>query len=306
MGIILNAGFAFFRYILFSIDEYILYEKLDILRKGANFLLLLIVIFDKSFFLFSIFSIAILIVIYYEIFKMLLQKHKIKYTNPFSSFSDTIQLFVFYIKKSKWSFIYNVTHITLHNSGFLILAFVLANKEIIQYGIWQKFAYGVTMVIVAVSDLGLHNTTKHYFENDIYTTLKLFKKTILICIISTIILFCFVLAIQNQLFHYWVNESYKFSFIMFTSLILFFLGRSLQFVSTSLILSFGNNYIKLAIIGISSMVIYHLILLYILLNHALLDYIILLFGLTVIIEGIFYFFIFYNQLNKNLIATKNK
>jgi hypothetical protein len=99
VGIILNAGFAYFRYVLFSIDEYILYEKLDILRKGVNFLLLLIVIFDKSFFLFSIFSIAILIVIYYKIFKMLLQKHQIKYTNPFSSFSDTIQLFVFYIKK---------------------------------------------------------------------------------------------------------------------------------------------------------------------------------------------------------------
>lgn len=301
IGISLNANFSYFRYILFAVDEFILFEKLDILRKTISFLLLLIIIWDNSFFVFSVLSIIMFGFIYLKIYKVLKQKHAAKIKGLVSNFRETLKLFRSYTTESKWSFFYYVTHIVNFNSGFLILPFFLINSGIIQYGLWQKFAYGVTMIIVAISDLGLHKTTKLYFLNDFFGTRVLFRKTIYISLISVIIIFLFIFVTKKILFQYWVSNTYLFSLLMFGGLLLFFVGRAFQYVSTTLILSFGYNYKTLGRIGFFSMVFYHSLLAYILFNHLSLDYVLLLFGFTVLIEGFIYCMLFNQQLVRKFI-----
>jgi hypothetical protein len=298
ISIALNANFSYFRYILFAIDEYIFFEKMDVLRKLINFLLLFVIVLDNSFFIFSTLSILMFAFIYFGIYRVLMKTHKIKLFAE--NHRVTLKIFRQYIINSKWPFLFSVSQITCLNSGFLILPLALINKDIIQYGLWQKFAYGITMLIVAVSDLGLHNTTKYYFKNDFISTKKIFNKTIFVSIMCVCILFVFIFVAKKILFHYWVDESYEFSLIMFLGLLLFFIGRSFQYISTTLILSFGNNYSKLARISTTFMITYHLVLFYMLSKNLKLEYILLLFGFTILIEGVKYLMFFNQELNKEL------
>lgn len=236
---VLSLIFNFYRNVMFAIEKYMFFDILDVIRKLGLVFSLVFLYTHNSFFLtnlsMSILILAILLILVVFLFRT--NNLSFKRTRTFSRSKDII---VSYRNKALKYFRFNLNILIIYNCGFLIFPFFLPTQNIIQFGLFYRISFGVTMVIVAVSDLYIHKLTRSYIQEKYIKSRIIFKQSLLVSCVMVTIGFAVFYLNRNVIFHYWVSAEYVFSTKLNLALYIFFIGRCFQYTSTNFLSSIGH------------------------------------------------------------------
>jgi O-antigen/teichoic acid export membrane protein len=241
-SITLTIFFNHLKNFLFAIDAYMHYEYIDIVRKLLNLGLIFLVITDNSYTSTVFFTtISLLLLLAAGLHKI---NKYIPIKEAFAKFS--FRQSIAFIQKLSHdagnSFLYSLCLSLSYHIGFLIVPFYLDNFAVIQYGLWYKIVYGASMFIGALSDMTIHQTTRNYHESNTQDTLYYLAKTVGIGLAITSGIFLFLYFFKEHIFKLWVGSEYMFDLFQFIAMLLYFVGRSLQHITATFIISVGGEF----------------------------------------------------------------
>ncbi len=238
----LNIMFSFFRSIYNALDLSVKFEYMDMGRKLINIAALALLFLDKTMLLTGLVMLVGLAFIFLVIIFTLIRHFSIpRQLFKFSS-SGIWALIKENFSQSRYIFLFTISETVVYNSGFILIPFFLLNRDIIQYNLWMKIYLGIAVFMRIVTDVTLHNITRHYFNNEIAAAKKWYFKTIWL---SLGLVSCGTLVfylLQGRIFPSWVGAGYVFNNWLIAALLIMLTGNSLQHVSGSFLLSTGHHF----------------------------------------------------------------
>lgn len=242
LTIVLNFGINYLENILNAVDNQMLFQKVDLFRRGANLLTLFAIFIDSSFMLSVVSNSIILLILYgfmlFKIKNMFLRNKRINYF-LFQYFFKTLKK---YWNNSYRYFIFSFNEVLLYNVGYILVPIFLSSFYVIQYALWMKLYLGMVMFSRVIGDTFIHKISKLFFKKDLENALKLFYKSILL---SGLISGLFSIVIFNTIdifFMYWVDQKYIFDSYLLYSLILWNIFNSIQHTSGIFLLAEGKSF----------------------------------------------------------------
>lgn len=238
----LNIMFSFFRSIYNALDLSIQFEYIDMGRKLINIAALALLFLDKTMLLTGVvmlvgLALIFLVIIFNLIRHFSIPLHLFKFS-PTSISALVKENF----SQSRYIFLFTISETVVYNAGFILIPFFLLNRDIIQYNLWMKIYLGIAVFMRIVTDVTLHNITRHYFNHEIAEAKKWFYTTIWL---SLGLVTCGTIAfylLQGSIFPAWVGPGYVFNYWLIAALLIMLIGNSMQHVSGSFLLSTGHHF----------------------------------------------------------------
>lgn len=240
-GVSLNILFSYLRPIFSSIDRFEEFELIDIFRKLFIFLSLFLIIFDKSLFLTSFFTLISSLIFGLICFRLLgyplisLFDFKRIIVKSSSSFKEMFA-------RSKDVFVFSLSETSIYNFGFIVLPLMYDSNSVIKFGLWLKVFMGLAVLIRFMTDVNIHRLTKLFFQNSRFAFLKLFDKTLILSIFIVLLSFTLFVLFSKKFFYYWTAGKFEFDFNLYVALFFILLGNGIQHLSGTLLLSIGNQF----------------------------------------------------------------
>lgn len=239
INVAINIQITFYKNLLYSINNYIYFDFLELIRKTSNLCCLLLFSFFHNF----EYSININIIILSIILAFLMLKFKRQGSRSKLSRIFVIKVF-FSIKKytadSINYLIFTFSELTIYYSGFVLVPLFLNNNDSILYGIWSKLFFGFSLIIYSFAELNIHEITKLFFLNQLPETIKRLNSTlILLLIIMTFSLFL-LYNFRTEIFIIWTNGKYQLDSTLFISLSIWVVANCIQHIAGSFQLSVGS------------------------------------------------------------------
>lgn len=290
INICLTVFFNYSRNLLFAIDEFVLFERLDIARKFLNVVSIFLLAVDGSYLL----TVLANLLGFGFIFGLILQKIATRFGFSLSDIFQTLELqgikrtFWTYAHEAKYSFAFTFNANMTFNIGFLLFPLFLSSREIIQFGLWYKITYGTAMFIVAFSDLSLHHITRFYITGKVSQAFRYFLLTIAASLLSVTAMFVVFYLFKAPIFRLWVDSSYEFDGLITLSLLIFFVGRSFEYVSSTILLSLGGFFRKATVLSSFILALCFVLLFSLLYLGKSLSLILIIFSLVVLLNGLMY------------------
>jgi len=260
----INVIITSFKDILWAIDKYEFFEKIEIIRRVINLGSALLIFIDKTLYTSFIFQLSItgllLLYIIYVIndnkfYKLSIFKINLNQTYIFlkKHFSD-----------GKYYLGFTLNEKLIYNSGFLILVFFLQPVEIVIYGLFIRVFNGVSSFSKIINNFYVHDITKKFIGNEVENTKLLIRNNIFLSLAMTILLFiCFLIA-DKYLFVYWVDKQYSFGNLTIISLLIWLFSNSIQHIAGTVLVSIGGAFKKLfniSLVIVINMLIFSLLIL---------------------------------------------
>ena len=296
----INVIITSFKDILWAIDKYEFFEKIEIIRRVINLGSALLIFIDKTLYTSFIFQLSItgllLLYIIYVIndnkfYKLSIFKINLNQTYIFlkKHFSD-----------GKYYLGFTLNEKLIYNSGFLILVFFLQPVEIVIYGLFIRVFNGVSSFSKIINNFYVHDITKKFIGNEVENTKLLIRNNILLSLAMTIILFVCFLIVEKYLYVYWVDKQYSFGNLTIVSLLIWLFSNSIQHIAGTVLVSIGGAFKKLfniSLVVVINMLIFSLLVLLIyndLENYLFINSVIYFFG------TIFYLLTLFKVLNERI------
>ena len=260
----INVIITSFKDILWAIDKYEFFEKIEIIRRVINLGSALLIFIDKTLYTSFIFQLSItgllLLYIIYVIndnkfYKLSIFKINLNQTYIFlkKHFSD-----------GKYYLGFTLNEKLIYNSGFLILVFFLQPVEIVIYGLFIRVFNGISSFSKIINNFYVHDITKKFIGNEVENTKLLIRNNILLSLAMTIILFVCFLIVEKYLYVYWVDKQYSFGNLTIVSLLIWLFSNSIQHIAGTVLVSIGGAFKKLfniSLVIVINMLIFSLLIL---------------------------------------------
>lgn len=239
----LNIGLSFQKNILDAVDEYVFYEKIDLIRRIMNCITVFLIIIDHSMRLMLLVNILISSILVFCCLKKLISLFSLSWKKTFQ-FKISI-----YVKTIKENFnegrdflLFSLSEMITYNSGFLILPFFGNEKMIIIYGLWMRIYRGMALIVRAVADIIIHNITKSYFEKNLDSVNTKFSIGIFISIFISVGLASTFFLAEDLILSIWVGGSYDFAIYLNICLLVMLLFNGIQHLSGNFLLCTGGKF----------------------------------------------------------------
>lgn len=220
-------AFTFLKPFFWAINKYHISEKLDLIIRISNLIFLLILYFFNSISLNLIVIVSFLIII--------IHNYNVKNFSFFSKFKfaklsfNSLKEYVLPFKKNALNNLsFSINETLIYSGGILILPFFLDDNSIIVYGIFLRLFSNFAIIFRAITDIKIHEITKHFFLNDLCSVAKQLNFLILISLtIAFIEIFIFYFT-HDLLFSFLLKKQYDFNNIFILTLGVFLLSNSIQ------------------------------------------------------------------------------
>ena len=227
----INVVITSFKDILWAIDKYEFFEKIEIIRRVINLGSALLIFIDKTLYTSFIFQLLItgLLLIYILYFINDNNFYKL------STFKINLNQTYIFLKKhfsdGKYYLGFTLNEKLIYNSGFLILVFFLQPVEIVIYGLFIRVFNGISSFSKIINNFYVHDITKKFIGNEVENTKLLIRNNILLSLAMTIILFVCFLIVEKYLYVYWVDKQYSFGNLTIVSLLIWLFSNSIQHIA---------------------------------------------------------------------------
>jgi O-antigen/teichoic acid export membrane protein len=236
VNLVLNFHVLNLKNILTAIDEYEFFQKIEVVRRASNLLAISFLFIDKTFILGNLVANIILIILIFKI------KRTDRLLIPKINFKEGVVFYKKEFSKAKNFFVFTVNEILIYNSGFLLVPIFFDEIDIIKFGLLITVYNGIALFSRSIIDISVHSITKNFLENKKNKSFKIFKYSILLSSIISLLFFAGFYLFLNEIFNIWVGEKYMFSNLMLVGLLVFLIGNAVQHISGTLLLSLKNNF----------------------------------------------------------------
>lgn len=264
LSAVINTIITYFKSIFQGIDHYVFFENIEIIRKVGNFVMIMLLMVDHSFFSSILFSVSLLSVLLIVVgaffarnfdlgFRDFLKVKKADFTDLMKSYGkDAFQYFQFSLIEG-----------FLYNFGFILFPVFFPNSDyhIIQFGLWFTIYGGVSILLRVISEVLVNPLTKAYFSKNIALTKKLYIRGLVISTSVCVAIIGGFLLVEEWFFDLWMDGKYRFSWIIIGSLVVFTVGNSGQNIAGKMLVSIGGYFKQMK--NISFMITFSLLIAFI-------------------------------------------